>query len=325
MRPAEFSPEVIIEAGQQLQSAGRNVTGFALRKLVGGGNPSRLKQVWDEHIAGQDVIRAEPVAELPIELADELAAVSKALTERLAALAVDLNDRAIKAAERRVHEVVRTAGEQREQAERELADASLTVDELESKLEELKGDVLTLESELAEQHQKRHAQDVELAQLRERLVVMERNTEANETRHDQEAERLRAALAEDKHAALAAARERDQARDALAELKARFAALEQEKEVLGKAAKKEHNLDVERVAKAEADRLDASKTANAAREDLARLRGQLEATQAQNAQLAGLIAAAAKKGTAARKRPVSTKATGAKKSSQPALKKGDKS
>lgn len=78
MRPAEFTPESIIEAGQALQAAGRNITGFALRQRVGGGNPSRLKQVWDEHISAQAVAKAEPVAELPIEVAEEVAAVTKA-------------------------------------------------------------------------------------------------------------------------------------------------------------------------------------------------------------------------------------------------------
>ena len=114
MRPVEFTAEQIVEAGQALQVAGRNITGFALRQKVGGGNPSRLKQVWDEHINSQAVTRAEPVAELPIEVAEEVAAVTKALTEGLATLAVELNDKAVKAAERRVAEVIRTAGEQRE-------------------------------------------------------------------------------------------------------------------------------------------------------------------------------------------------------------------
>ena len=48
MRPTEFPAEAIIAAGQSLQAAGRNVTGFALRQRVGGGNPARLRQVWDE-------------------------------------------------------------------------------------------------------------------------------------------------------------------------------------------------------------------------------------------------------------------------------------
>lgn len=35
--PTEFTPESIVEAGQELQATGRNITGFALRQKVGGG------------------------------------------------------------------------------------------------------------------------------------------------------------------------------------------------------------------------------------------------------------------------------------------------
>src|SRR5574344_2731958 len=124
MRPADITSDQIIEAGQALQAAGRNVTGFALRQRLGGGNANRLKQLWEEHVASQAVARVEPVAELPIEVAEQLKADSEALIERLARLAVELNDRAVKAAERRVAELVRSTGEQREQMERELADRS---------------------------------------------------------------------------------------------------------------------------------------------------------------------------------------------------------
>lgn len=188
MRPVEFTPEAIIQAGRDLQTVGRNITGFALRQKVGGGNPSRLKQVWDEHLASQSVTRTEPVAELPVEVAEEVAAVTKALTDRLQALAVELNDKAVKAAERRVHEVVRSAGEQREQAERELSDASQTVDELETKLDEALTQGEALETKLAEVQAVSQAQAVELAQLRERLSAME----AERGRYQAEAEKLRA-------------------------------------------------------------------------------------------------------------------------------------
>lgn len=71
---------LFIEAGQALRTAGRNITGFALRQRIGGGNPSRLKQIWDEHVSSQAITRAEPVAELPIEVAEEVSAVTKELT-----------------------------------------------------------------------------------------------------------------------------------------------------------------------------------------------------------------------------------------------------
>ena len=120
MRPAEFTAEQIIAAGQELKEKGRTVTGFALAQLVGGGKPARLKQVWDEYASTQGVVAAEPVADLPVEVAEELKAVIQSLGERMSSLAHDLNDKAVKTAERRVADVVREAGAQREQAEREL-------------------------------------------------------------------------------------------------------------------------------------------------------------------------------------------------------------
>ena len=138
MRPAEFTQEQIIQAGQELQAAGRNVTGFALRQRVGGGNPVRLRQVWDEHLVGNSVAQAQPVAELPVEVADEVASVTKSLAERIATLAVELNDKAIKSANRQVADVMRAAQEQRIKDEREQADATESLNDLEAKLDEEK-------------------------------------------------------------------------------------------------------------------------------------------------------------------------------------------
>jgi len=114
MRPAEYSIEAIILAGQALQASGRNITGFSLRQKVGGGNPSRLRQVWDEHLMGQSNTRKEPVAVLPVEVMEETTAMTRSVTEHIAALAVVLNNKAIKAAERRIDEVTQSAVELRE-------------------------------------------------------------------------------------------------------------------------------------------------------------------------------------------------------------------
>ena len=192
MRPTEFPNESIIHAGLDLQAAGRNITGFALRQKVGGGNPTRLKQVWDEHQSSQSTSLAEPVAELPVEVAEEVAAVSHALNQRLASLAVDLNDKAVKAADRRVHEVVRNAGEQRAQAERELADAAATVDDLEAKLDDTQTYVAELADKLAKGQEVLQAQAVELATVKARadaaaaeaLRTTERMTKAKADRDE---------------------------------------------------------------------------------------------------------------------------------------------
>lgn len=187
MRPVEFSSEEIVRAGQELQAAGRNITGFALRQKIGGGNPARLKQVWDEHLSTRAEAKAEPVSELPVEVAEEVAAVAKRLAERLNAFAVEVNNRAVKAADRRVAEVIRSTGEQHEQAERELADATQTVEELESKLDGAKEQAAGLETRVAELQTSHQAQAVELAQVRERLTLIDEER----TRYAQHAEQMR--------------------------------------------------------------------------------------------------------------------------------------
>ncbi|CUA87236.1 Plasmid replication region DNA-binding N-term [Gulbenkiania indica] len=282
MRPAEFSPEEIVAAGEALVAAGRNVTGFALRQRVGGGNPNRLKQVWDEHLAAKNTTEAEPVAELPVEVAEEVAAVTKSLTERLATLAVELNDKAVKAAERRVAEVLRTAGEQREQAERELVDAAQTVDELETRLDESQAEVESLERRLSEAQSHGQAQAVELAQLRERLVATEQAARATADAHEAVRSELDAARRD-------AGVKIEALRDELAQLRERLAASEQ----AAKVAAETHARELEqahsetKTVRAELDV--ARREAAEARESAAKLAGQLEAVQAQNATLLAAV------------------------------------
>ncbi len=196
MRPTEISDEEIINAGKNLLAAGRNVTGFALRQRVGGGSAPRLKQVWDEHISSQSVVSTEQEADLPVELEEQLKTVSQALVERLRQLASDLNNHAVRASERRVTEIVRAAGEQRAQAERELADASMTVDDLEAKLDASTSEVKELRSKLTDITQIAQAQAVELAQIKERLASAESALRLSEERH--QAEHTRANEARDK-------------------------------------------------------------------------------------------------------------------------------
>lgn len=289
MRPAEFPPESIIEAGQALQATGRNVTGFALRQRVGGGNPSRLKQIWDEYVSRQSATKIEPVAELPIEVAEEVATVTKALTDRLNMLAVELNDKAVKAAERRVAEVIRTSGEQREQADRELADASETVDDLESKLDQMASATEALESKLVDLHRINQAQAVELAQVRERLALTEQSAKTAAVQHTKTLQTMteqHAAELERMNASIEADRARhqheaNQLRVGFATAKANAEASDKLHQEQRKTAEYEAQRAEERISKAEAGQEQATKEANTAREEAANLRGQVEAIQNQ--------------------------------------------
>ncbi|EAA8948003.1 DNA-binding protein [Salmonella enterica] len=174
MRPATFEPEEIIAAGKALQAEGVvNITGFALRKRVGGGDPSRLRQVWDGYLAGQTSVESEPLADLPPELADAVKVVTATLTGHVVQLLRELNDRAVRAAECRVDDITRTAGEQKAQAERELADAVQTVDDLEQRLEAATADLRKTQELLDNSREREQTNLVELAQVRERLAATE--------------------------------------------------------------------------------------------------------------------------------------------------------
>ncbi|EQB98944.1 DNA-binding protein [Photorhabdus temperata] len=303
MRPATFEPEIIIEAGKALQAEGRNVTGFALRSKVGGGNASRLRQVWDEFIISQAVITTEPVAELPVEVAEEVKQVSASLTERINQLAIELNDKAVKAAERRVADITRAAGEQAVQAERELADAAQAVDDLETKLDESQSDVSDLKQQLAESQLLVQHHAVELAQLKERLSATEKAAKAESGQYSRELAQWQQKLATTEQAVKTVSEQcqsvsdelnvtRQRSNERIEALRVELAELK-----VKAAADAKVYVDYQMQSKQNAYRNDellkqlkleldtANREAAEARETSAKITGQLEAMQAQNATL----------------------------------------
>ncbi|EAS2063682.1 hypothetical protein A2I42_08870 [Salmonella enterica] len=207
MRPATFEPEEIIAAGNALLAEGVvNITGFALRKRVGGGDPSRLRQVWDGYLAGQTAVESGPLADLPPELADAVKTVTGTLTGHIVQLLRELNDRAVRAAEHRIDDVTCAADEQKAQAERELADAVQTVDDLEQKLEVVTADLQKSLELLDGSREREQATLVELAQVRERLAATEERLKEAEKagrevaeQHRQQTESLQYKLEDAEH------------------------------------------------------------------------------------------------------------------------------
>ena len=169
MRPPEIENEQIINAGQQLQEDGRKVTGFALRKIVGGGNPSRLARVWEDHRRSQEVVASEPAQELPVEVEEALNEMTGIFLEQVRGLAQNLNARAVKTAERRVADVMRSAKEQQENAEAELVDAATTVEDLEDQLGNVRAELSKAQEELVTLRKSASKAERELAVVREKL------------------------------------------------------------------------------------------------------------------------------------------------------------
>jgi hypothetical protein len=89
MRPAEIANQEIIEAG-------KNITGYGLRRVLGAGDPKRLKSVWDEY-SSKDKTDRNSDLRLPAELEDLVAELEKNLVEQVRPLTVQLYDGALKA------------------------------------------------------------------------------------------------------------------------------------------------------------------------------------------------------------------------------------
>lgn len=167
-RPSEYQADDIIRAGESLQAEGRSVTGFALRKIVGGGDPNRLRQVWEQHLAAKSVVSAEPVADLPPEIADRWGERKAQLIDSLEALVVDLNDLAVRAADRRTTEIVKGAQASVQKMEGEVAEGAQQLAATEEKLFAVETERDELQTKLEAEKQARQAVEVKLAEAVER-------------------------------------------------------------------------------------------------------------------------------------------------------------
>jgi len=238
MRPPEIEDAAIIDAGNSLIEDGRRVTGFALRKVVGGGNPSRLVRVWEDHQRAQQVIESEPVQELPIEVEEALNQMTGSFLEEIRALAQNLNAKAVNTAERRVADVIRSAREQQENAEAELVDAASTVEDLEDQLEYVRNESFKAKSELKKVQEevealRKHSTDLEL----DLAVSLEKASREHDQRKAAEASLkelhgLNADLKADKDDLRV---ERDEVKKEVVELRSRIESVETERDTLEKA------------------------------------------------------------------------------------------
>lgn len=284
MRPATFEPEEIIAAGKALQAEGVvNITGFALRKRVGGGDPSRLRQVWDGYLAGQTSVESEPLADLPPELADAVKVVTATLTGHVVQLLRELNDRAVRAAECRVDDITRTAEEQKTQAERELTDAVQTVDDLEQKLDAAMADLRKTLELLDGSREREQTTLVELAQVRERLAATEERLKDAENNGREAAEQHRQQMETLQH-------KLEDAEQRLADSVSRYTADLREAKTEYNGAVSELKAQYMQMEDSLLKRIDAAENAGReARTSEASLQGEIRALKEQNRELTALL------------------------------------
>lgn len=182
MRPVEVTDEAIIEAGRALVEQGRNVTGFALRQVIGSGAPNRLKTVWDQHQA-QGVPQPEP-RPLPDGIVNVLDRLETEYSKQLYKLALELQALAHQEAEQTLQAGRDQWQHDRQALEQEVEDASQTVEALEQQIRELQEEregwrhelqqqatqIGTLQAQLEHAHQQVQTLTTEMQQEREQRI-----------------------------------------------------------------------------------------------------------------------------------------------------------
>lgn len=91
-RRADYADSDIIAAGDRLIAAKKEVSGWALREELGGGKPSRLKAIWEAHVAagpGATPPRDQPAVTLPPRIAEAAAELRGQVGSRLDELVLD--------------------------------------------------------------------------------------------------------------------------------------------------------------------------------------------------------------------------------------------
>lgn len=183
MRPVEVTDEEIIAAGRSLVEQGRNVTGFALRQVIGSGAPNRLKAVWDRHQA-QGVPQPEP-RPLPEGIAGVLDRLEAQWSAQLRELALELHTLAHRDAEQALQAGRDQLQHDRQALDQELQDASQTVETLEQQIRELQEEregwrhelqqqatqIGTLQAQLEHAHQQVQTLTTEMQQEREQRTL----------------------------------------------------------------------------------------------------------------------------------------------------------
>ncbi len=164
MRTAEYTEEQIIEAGKNLMDSGKRVTPFGIRNALGGGNPSRIRAIWEAYKAGnvEHTPEVDQPVELPAEFAEQLEGMVAAMSDNFLTLAKRLYRRADEITENRTREAMQAAKSAQEQAEADIAEAERTIEQQDQTRDEL-------EQRYIEIKDKNRAYEVEIARLADQV------------------------------------------------------------------------------------------------------------------------------------------------------------
>jgi len=131
----------IIEAGKKLTAINKNVTGSALRKVLGKGDFKRLLRIWTEYEASKNS-KDHTTTELTSEIKQAISDATLTLSQTFESLVQDLYSKVNNGAQQHIYSAINLADSRQKKADNEMHDALSIIEDLEqtvSTLEESLG------------------------------------------------------------------------------------------------------------------------------------------------------------------------------------------
>lgn len=153
MRPSDYSDQEIIEAGNKLLADGvpmDEITGSKLRTVVGGGQVKRLLRVWLEYLKAREELPPVQLQALPPEVEAQLAVIGAEVQAKVAALLAEAHSTLCQRFAEKEEELEAHWKATEARAEREVAEASDTIDRLDQEIDGLNATVDRQRGEIEE-------------------------------------------------------------------------------------------------------------------------------------------------------------------------------
>lgn len=194
-RTPEVTNDQIIEVGLKLEAEGSRISAWKLRNVIGAGTPARLMKVWENYKAesGGVVAVAETKEDslLPPEVEDNLRLMLGQLNGSIESLAIQINNAAVRAADKRVQSEYEASKKAKENAEQELSEAEIALtqsDQKTSQLEEMlavkEAEVRNIGGELKSKETESKGFESQLKKALEKIELLEKENKQHKNNFD---------------------------------------------------------------------------------------------------------------------------------------------
>jgi colicin import membrane protein len=194
-RKAEVPEERIIDAGNKLLESGEVVTKWKLRGVIGVGGPDRLLDVWENYLSENGGIPAiddklEQSSLLPPEVEDSKRILLGDLHQSIEGVIEQINNAAVRAADKRVSSEYKASKEAKLQAEQELSDAAFVLAQVDDKVELLQEKIDETESAYRETSGELQSSKTTITSLEKQILALTNERDGFESKCNEQVQEI---------------------------------------------------------------------------------------------------------------------------------------